>query len=119
MARARPTQRPASDTTRGSLSGPSTMSARTKMIRISEIRPSNKSRAPFCLRIALLRGFGGLGVRPFGADLLQGALFLLALVHSFLEAAYRLPNIRADRAQLLRTEHDKHHEQDDYQLANS
>src|SRR6516165_9057945 len=119
MPRARPTQRPTSDTTRGSFSGPSTVSARTKMIRISENRPSNKSRAPFCLRIALLRGFRELSVRAFGADLLHSALFFLVLVHGFFEAPYRLPKIRADRAQFLRTEHDKHHQQEDHQLANS
>src|SRR5215831_16689732 len=120
MARARPTQRPTSDTTRGSFSGPSTISARTKMIRISENRPSNRSRAPFSLGVALLRGLGEFGVRTFGADLFRrSALLLLALVHGFLEAANRMPEIRADRAQLLRTEHDEHHEQNDHQLAHS
>src|SRR5205085_8929711 len=78
MARARPTQRPISETTRGSFSGPSTISARTKMIRISENRPSNRSAAPFVLRVALLRDLRELRVRALGTDLLRrGALLLL------------------------------------------
>src|SRR5215469_7639356 len=120
MTRARPTQRPTSATTRGSFSGPSTMSARTKMIRISENRPSNRSRAPFALGVALLRDLGEFRVRTFGADLLgRGALLLLALAHRLLEPAHRVPEIRADAAQLLRAEHDEHHEQDYDQLAHS
>src|SRR6516164_1048835 len=119
MARARPTQRPTSDTTRGNFSGPSTISARTKMIRISENRPSNRSRAPFGLGVALLRDFREFRVRTVSADLLRGALFLLALAHRFLEAANRVPEVRAHGAQLLGTKHDEHDEQDDHQLAHS
>src|SRR6516164_2249412 len=120
MARARPTQRPTSDTTRGNFSGPSTISARTKMIRISENRPSNRSRAPFGLGVALLRDFRELGVRTLGADLLRrGVLFLLAVAHRLLEPANCVPEVRAHGPQLLCTKHDEHHEQDDHQLAHS
>ena len=121
MARARPTQRPASDDDTGKL-------LRSQHDECQDEDDQNLGEPAFkqidalrlCLRVALLRGFRELGVRAFGADLLQGALSLpLALVHGFLEAAYGLPEIRADRAQLLRTEHNKHHEQYDYQLANS
>src|SRR5215469_18149473 len=100
MARARPTQRPTSDTTRGNFSGPSTISARTKMIRSSENRPSNRSRAPFGLAVALLRDFREFRVRALGADLLRrGALLFLALAHCLLEPAHRVPVVRADGAQ--------------------
>src|SRR4029077_15234422 len=120
MARARPTQRPSSETTRGSFSGPSTISARTKMIRISENRPSNRSGAPLGLGVSLLCDFGELRVRTLGADLLgRGVLLLLALVHRLLEAAHRMSEVRPHRTQLLRTKHDEHHEQDDHQLAHS
>src|SRR4029077_9498050 len=120
MARARPTQRPSSDTRRGSFSGPSTISARTKMIRISVNRPSNRSRAPFGLGVALLRDFREFLVRTLGADLLRrSSLFLLAFAHRLLEPAYRMSEVRAHVAQLLRTKHDEHHEQDDHQLAHS
>src|SRR6516225_8100866 len=120
MARARPTQRPTSDTTRGSFSGPSTISARTKMIRISANRPSNRSRAPFGLVVALLRDFRELRVRRLGADLFRwGALLLLAVAHCLLESAHGVPEIRADGAQLLGAKHDEHHEQNDHQLAHS
>src|SRR5215469_18562576 len=116
MARARPTQRPTSDTTRGNFSGPSTISARTKMIRISANRPSNRSRAPFGLAVALLRDFRELRVGCLGADLLRrAALLLLAVAHCLLEAAYGVPEVRADSAQLLGTKHDEHHEQNDHQ----
>src|SRR5690242_14583344 len=119
MTRARPTQRPSSETTRGSFSGPSTMSARTKMIRTSKNRPSNRSRAPLGLAVALLR-LGELGVGAFGAQLLRrGVLLLLALAHRLLEATDRVAEIRADRAQLLGSEHDEHDEQNDHQLAHS
>src|SRR5215469_5882746 len=120
MARARPTQRPTSETTRGSFSGPSTIRARTKMIRISENRPSNRSGAPFGLGVALLRDLREFGVRTLGADLLwRGVLLLLAFVHRLLEAAHGVPEVRADAAQLLGTEHDEHHEQNHHQLAHS
>src|SRR6516165_4311238 len=120
MERARPTQRPNSDTTRGSFSGPSTISARTKMIRISENRPSNRSRAPFGLGVALLSDFRELRVLTLGADLLRrGVLLLLALAHRLLEPTHGLPEIRADGAQLLCAKHDEHHEQDDDELAHS
>src|SRR5215468_8008154 len=120
MARARPTQRPTSDTTRGSFSGPSTISARTKMIRISANRPSNRSRAPFGLAVGLLRDFRELRVRRLGADLLRRvALLLFAIAHRFLESAHRVPKVRADGAQLLGTKHDEHDEQNDHQLAHS
>src|SRR5256886_16525064 len=120
MARARPTQRPISETTRGSFSGPSTISARTKMIRISENRPSNRSRAPFVLGVALLRGLRELRVRALGTDLLRrGVLLLLAVAHRFLESAHRGAEIRAHRAQLLRAEHDEHDQQNHHELAHS
>src|SRR6516162_2734354 len=120
MARARPTHRPSSDTTRGNFSGPSTISARTKMIRISENRPSNRSRAPFGLGVGLLRDFRELRVRALGANLLRrGALLLLAIAHRLLEPAHRMAEVRADGAQLLGTKHHEHHEQNDDQLAHS
>src|SRR5215469_6186915 len=120
MPRARPIQRPTSDTTRGNFSGPSTISARTKMIRISEKRPSNRSGAPFGLGVALLRDFRELRVRTLGADLLgRGALLLLALAHGFLEPAHGVPEVRAHGSQLPGTKHDEHHEQHDDQLAHS
>src|SRR5437667_101073 len=104
MARARPIQRPISVTTRGSFSGPSTISARTKMISNSENRPSNRSRAPFGLRVALLRGdVRELRVRALGVDLLRrSALLLLALAHGLLESAHGGAELGADPAQLLR-----------------
>src|SRR5205814_4600897 len=120
MARARPIQRPISVTTRGSFSGPSTISARTKMISNSENRPSNRSRAPLGLRVALLRGdVRGLRVvRALGADLLRrSALLLLALAHGLFESAHGGAEIGADAAQLLRAEHDEHDEQDHHELA--
>src|SRR5256885_7744817 len=90
MARARPTQRPISETTRGSFSGPSTISARTRMIRISENRPSNRSAAPFVLRVALLRDLRELRVRALGTDLLRrGGPRLLAVPRRLLEHAQR------------------------------
>src|SRR5215469_7389345 len=119
MTRARPTQRPTSETTRGNFSGPSTISARTKMIRISENRPSNRSGAPFGLGVGLLRDFGEFRVRALGADLLRRALFLFALAHRFLETAHRVPEVRAHGSQLLGTKYDEHHEQNDHQLAHS
>src|SRR5262249_45488789 len=120
MAGARQTQRPSSDTKRGNFSGPSTISARTKMIRISANRPSNRSAAPFGLGVALLRDFRELRVRTLGANLLRrGVLLLLALAHRLLEPAPGVPEVRADGAQLLRTKHDEHHEQNDHQLAHS
>src|SRR5215468_2369020 len=108
MARARPTQRPSSDTRRGNFSGPSTMSARTKMIRISENRPSNRSGAPFglgvSLRVSLLGDLREFRVRALGTDLLRwGVLFLLALAHRLLESAHRMSKIGAHGPQLLRT----------------
>src|ERR1700745_552472 len=100
MARARPTQRPTSDTTRGNFSGPSTISARTKMIRISENRPSNRSRAPFGLGVGLLRDCGEFPVRTFRADLFRrGVVFLLALAHRLFEPAHRVSEVRADGPQ--------------------
>src|SRR5689334_10981148 len=120
MARARPTQRPTSDTTRGSFSGPSTISARTKMIRISENRPSNRSGAPFGLGVALLCDLREFRVRTFGADLLRrGVLFVLALAHRLLESAHRMSEVRAHGPEFLCTKHDEHHEQNDHQLAHS
>src|SRR5579863_582977 len=120
MARARPTQRPTSETTRGSFSGPSTISARTKMIRISKNRPSNRSGAPVVLGVALRRDFRELRVPVFGTDLLgRGGLLVLAVAHRFLESTHGMPEVRAHGAQFLGTEHDEHDEQDDHQLAHS
>src|SRR6185437_13125589 len=51
MARALPTQRPTSRTTRGNFSGPSTMSAKTKMTRISENPMSNMKIQPWLWRM--------------------------------------------------------------------
>src|SRR6202034_1919853 len=122
MARARPTQRPSSATTRGSFSGPSTISARTKTIRTSKNRPSNRSRAPFALgsRVALGSDLGELGVGSFGAELLRrGVLLVLAFAHCLLEPADRVPQVRTDRAQFLGPAYDEHDEQDDHQLAHS
>src|SRR6516165_11562722 len=108
MARARPTQRPTSDTTRGNFSGPSTISARTKMIRISENRPSNRSRAPFGLGVALLCDLGEFRVGTLGADLLRrGVLLFLALAHRLLEPTHRMSQIRTHGAQLLGAKHDE------------
>src|SRR5690348_9601276 len=101
MTRARPTQRPISDTTRGSFSGPSTMSARTKTITISENRPSNRSGAPLGLGVALLCGFRELGVRALGANLLgRVAGLVLALAHGLLEPAHGMSEIGADGTKL-------------------
>src|SRR5579864_2240286 len=117
MTRARPTQRPISDTTRGSFSGPSTTSARTKMIRISKNRPSNRSGAPLGLGLALLRDFGEFGVAPLGADLLGwGALLLLALVHRLLEPTHGVAEIGADGTQLLGAPDQEHDDENDQQL---
>src|SRR5215472_18333560 len=124
MARARPTHRPTSATTRGSFSGPSTTSARTKMISTSEKRPSNRSHAPVALGLAALSvalaHLVELRVRLVGADLLLlCALLVLALVHRLLEPTHRRSEIRAHGPQLLGAEYDQHHEQDDQQLAHS
>src|SRR5262249_16386763 len=120
MERARPTQRPTSETTRGSFSGPSTISARTKMIRISKNRPSNRSGAPLALRVALLRDLREFGVRALGADLLRrGVLLLLALAHRLLEAAQGVAQVRAHGTQLLRAEYDEHDQEKNHQLAHS
>src|SRR5580658_6719526 len=127
MARARPIQRPISEATRGSFSGPSTTSARTKMIRTSRKRPSNRSDAPVVLRLGGLSRLGlGLmslvefGVGAFRADLLRrGGLLRLAVVHGLLEPTHRGAQVLPHGPQLLGAEHDEHDQQDDQQLAHS